>query len=47
MKRFYGYLKAGQTKDAALRHAQVDLIRGSEASHPFYWAAFQLNGDWR
>ena len=47
MKRFYGYLKAGQTKDAALRQAQVDLIRGSEASHPFYWAAFQLNGDWR
>ena len=47
MKRFYGYLKAGQTKDAALRQAQVDLIRGSEASHPFFWTAFQLNGDWR
>jgi CHAT domain-containing protein/Tfp pilus assembly protein PilF len=60
MKRFYRYLKAGQSKDAALRQAQLDLIRSSisiqgqkgaaatlDASHPFYWAAFQLNGDWR
>ena len=27
MTRFYGYLKAGKTKDDALRTAQVDLIR--------------------
>ena len=58
MTRFYGYLKAGRSKDAALRQAQLDLIRGSvvirdhtaqtlDASHPFYWAAFQLSGDWR
>jgi CHAT domain-containing protein len=47
MKRFYTYLKAGKTKDEALRSAQVDLIRGTTASHPFHWAAFQLVGDWR
>jgi CHAT domain-containing protein len=60
MKRFYRYLKAGRSKDTALRQAQLDLIRGAVAvrepdgqptridtSHPFYWAAFQLNGDWR
>jgi CHAT domain-containing protein len=60
MKRSYGYLKAGRSKDAALRQAQLDLISESisvpnpqgrarrfDASHPFYWAAFQLNGDWR
>ena len=59
MKRFYGHLRAGRSKDAALRQAQLDLIRGTivvqdeetrtrlDASHPFYWAAFQLNGDWR
>jgi CHAT domain-containing protein/Tfp pilus assembly protein PilF len=58
MTRFYGYLKAGQSKDAALRQAQLDLIQNClrsqktevarlDASHPFYWAAFQLNGDWR
>jgi CHAT domain-containing protein len=59
MKRFYGYLRAGQTKDDALRHAQLDLLHGAantsggdpgsspplDASHPFYWAAFELLGD--
>jgi CHAT domain-containing protein/Tfp pilus assembly protein PilF len=47
MRRFYTYLKAGKTKDEALRSAQVDLIHGATASHPFHWAAFQLVGDWR
>ena len=47
MRRFYTYLKAGRTKDEALRDAQVDLIHGATASHPFHWAAFQLVGDWR
>ena len=38
----------GKTKDEALRAAQTDQIRGkSGSSHPFYWAAFQLTGDWR
>ncbi len=48
MERFYGYLHNGETKDEALRAAQMDQIRGkSGSSHPFYWAAFQLTGDWR
>ncbi len=52
MARFYGYLKSGMAKDEALRAAQLDLLRGDagetfDASHPFYWAAFQLIGDWR
>jgi CHAT domain-containing protein/Tfp pilus assembly protein PilF len=48
MRRFYTYLKQGKSKDEALRLAQVDLIRGPEAtSHPYHWAAFQLSGDWR
>jgi len=48
MKRFYSYLRSGKTKDEALRTAQIDQIRGkSGSSHPFYWAAFQLTGDWR
>jgi CHAT domain-containing protein/Tfp pilus assembly protein PilF len=48
MTRFYGYLKAGKTKDDALRTAQVDLIHTRGAlSHPFHWAAFQLSGDWK
>ena len=47
MSRFYRYLKAGKTKDAALRAAQLDLIRSRRFFHPFHWAAFTLTGDWR
>jgi CHAT domain-containing protein/Tfp pilus assembly protein PilF len=48
MKRFYGYLRAGKPKDEALRAAQIDQIREKpESSHPFFWAAFELNGDWK
>ena len=48
MERFYGYLHDGKTKDEALRAAQIDQIREKGgASHPFYWAAFELNGDWQ
>ena len=50
MKDFYGYLKAGKPKAEALRLAQVDMIQAGlkkgdrNFSHPFYWAAFVLNG---
>jgi len=47
MKRFYGYLKQGRTKDEALRAAQADLIHSPGLSHPYQWAAFQLSVDWR
>jgi len=45
MERFYGYLRRGKSKDEALRAAQIDQIR--KQSHPFFWAAFEINGDWR
>jgi CHAT domain-containing protein len=59
MKRFYRGLRSGLPKDQALRQAQLAFIRGPVAihsgdkaedrdlSHPFYWAAFQLYGDWK
>jgi len=57
MRRFYANLEAGMAKDEALRQAQLAFIRGGVAvgerepardlSHPFYWAAFQIYGDWR
>jgi len=47
MKRFYGYLKSGKTKDEALRLAQIDLIRSPSYSQPRDWAAFELMGDWK
>lgn len=49
MKHFYSYLRQGKTKDAALRSAQLDLLRSRKEnlSHPYYWAGFSLYGDWR
>jgi CHAT domain-containing protein/tetratricopeptide (TPR) repeat protein len=47
MRRFYSHLKRGRTKDAALRAAQIEMLRRPASSHPYRWAAFQLAGDWR
>ncbi|MFQ5525886.1 MAG: CHAT domain-containing protein [Thermoanaerobaculia bacterium] len=50
MRRFYTGLAAGDTKDAALRAAQLDFIRGDAgptSTGPFHWAGFELIGDWR
>jgi CHAT domain-containing protein len=44
MRYFYQFLKAGNDKANALRLAKIRMIR-SEFSHPFFWAAFILNGD--
>jgi CHAT domain-containing protein len=46
MMTLYGALREGKTKDEALREAQIAQIR-SEKPQPFYWAGFQLFGDWR
>jgi CHAT domain-containing protein len=47
MKRFYTHLQSGESKDEALRAAQWELLRSRSSSHPFYWAAFSLIGDWQ
>ena len=44
MNLFYCYLSQGSDKAQALRLAKLDMIN-SKFSHPFYWAAFVLNGD--
>jgi len=31
----------------ALRQAQLDVMREPKFSHPFFWAPFDLVGDWR
>ncbi len=49
MVRFYGHLCLGRSKDEALRAAQLELLGGAigpETTAPYYWAAFQLSGDW-
>lgn len=45
MVRFYELLQEGKTKAEALQQAQRELRE--LYSHPVYWAAFQLVGDWR
>jgi CHAT domain-containing protein len=56
MRRFYRRLQSGAPADEALRAAQQELLHtpirdpsGAEvdASNPYYWAAFELFGDWR
>jgi len=59
MRRFYAGLRNGLPKDEALRQAQLALASGpiradsggekvvTDATHPFFWAAFELVGDWR
>ena len=47
MKSMYGALTGGATPAAALRQAQLELKNNPDFSHPFFWAPFQLVGDWR
>lgn len=48
MKGFYGALRKGKGKAAALQDAQLALIaRGDEFADPNVWAAFTLLGSWR
>lgn len=54
MERFYRGLSRGLAKDEALREAQMELAKksgvsgkGGAMSLPFFWAAFQISGDWR
>ena len=56
MISFYRHLNAGLPKDESLRAAQVELMqqttengggRPDRGLPPFYWAAFQVYGDWQ
>jgi CHAT domain-containing protein/tetratricopeptide (TPR) repeat protein len=50
MSSFYGRLAGGETKGAALRRAQLELMDGRSSqqdfSHPYFWAPFSLVGNW-
>lgn len=47
MVAFYQNLAVGQSKAAALRAAQLQLLRDPRYAHPYYWAPFILMGDWK
>jgi len=48
MKEFYrGMLKEGLRPAAALRAAQLKMSRNSRWTHPYFWAGFVIQGEWR
>ena len=48
MRRFYGdMLVAGKTPSAALRAAQLEIMKIKGWENPYYWAPFVMQGDWR
>ncbi len=47
MQTLYGQLRDGQSAQRALQAGQQAVIANPATSHPFYWAAFNLVGDWR
>jgi CHAT domain-containing protein/Tfp pilus assembly protein PilF len=48
MSQFYqNKLVKGMTPAAALRQAQLDLLRQSQYQAPYYWAPFILQGEWQ
>jgi CHAT domain-containing protein len=47
MKRFYGAMKQGKAPAAALRQAQRELWQNARWQFPYYWGAFQIQGEWR
>jgi len=47
MNEFYKQLLQNkQTPAAALQQAQIKLWQSKSRKSPYYWAGFQLQGDW-
>jgi len=48
MGRFYKAMeKEGMRPAAALRQAQTEMWKQKDWSSPYYWAAFQMQGEWK
>lgn len=48
MERFYrGMLKDGLRPAAALREAQIEMMKEKRWKSPYFWASFVLSGDWQ
>jgi CHAT domain-containing protein len=48
MQRFYKrLLQERQRPAAAMRAAQVEMLRQPRWREPYFWAAFTLQGEWR
>ena len=48
MSKFYQRLITGEGKSEALFNTQLEFRnhKNKDFRHPYYWAAFQLSGDW-
>ena len=46
MVAYYQRLKAGEGRSEALRQTQLEMLRGEQSQHPYFWASFILSGDW-
>jgi CHAT domain-containing protein len=49
MRRFYQELLSERrpAPAAALRTAQISMLREKRWNAPFYWSAFTLQGEWK
>jgi CHAT domain-containing protein len=48
MKEFYKHLlQEGMTPAASLRQAQITQMQKKSRQSPYYWAGFQLQGEWK
>ncbi len=47
MTDFYTHLADGEPPSAALRQAQLKMMRSKERGAPYYWAPFIFLGDWQ
>lgn len=47
MTTFYSRLTKGTEANEAMRAAQLAVLNAPEFSHPFFWAPFNLMGNWR
>jgi CHAT domain-containing protein/Tfp pilus assembly protein PilF len=46
MVAYYGRLKQGQGRGEALRQVQLEMLKGVNRRHPYYWASFIQSGEW-
>jgi CHAT domain-containing protein len=47
MTTLYGELAKGKPAAVAMQTAQIAVLKRARFSHPFFWAPFDLVGDWR
>ncbi len=46
MVSYYRGLQRGQGRAAALRQAQLQMLKDVKRRHPYYWASFIQSGEW-